>query len=105
MARRQRRSTRERRAASGATARAATHDRPATGAPTTRRSYAGSARAGAGVRPGAARAVGAPSAALQREAEAERAYVQKDFRRIGMVVAIMAALLVLSDIAVNALLP
>ena len=29
----------------------------------------------------------------------------KDFRRIGVVVAIMAGLLVLSDIAVNALLP
>ena len=29
----------------------------------------------------------------------------KDFRRIGVVVAIMAALLIVSDIAVNALLP
>jgi len=31
--------------------------------------------------------------------------VTKDFRRIGMVVAVMAALLILSDVAVNALLP
>ena len=29
----------------------------------------------------------------------------KDFRRIGVVVAIMVALLALSDVAVNALLP
>ncbi len=29
----------------------------------------------------------------------------KDFRRIGIVVAIMLALLVVSDVAVNALLP
>lgn len=29
----------------------------------------------------------------------------KDFRRIGVVVAVMVALLVVSDIAVNALLP
>jgi hypothetical protein len=31
--------------------------------------------------------------------------VVKDFRRIGVVVAIMGLLLVISDIAVNALLP
>ena len=35
----------------------------------------------------------------------ERTYVTRDFRRIGMVVAIMVALLIVSDIAVNALLP
>lgn len=105
MPRRQRRSTRERRAASAGSARPATHDRPAAGAPTTRRSYAGSSRAGSSVRPGAARAIGVPSPELQREAEQERAFVQKDFRRIGVVVAIMAALLVVSDLAVNALLP
>ncbi len=29
----------------------------------------------------------------------------RDFRRIGMVVAIMVALLIVSDVAVNALLP
>ena len=29
----------------------------------------------------------------------------RDFRRIGVVVAVMVALLILSDIAVNALLP
>jgi hypothetical protein len=31
--------------------------------------------------------------------------VTRDFRRIGMVVAIMVALLIVSDVAVNALLP
>lgn len=35
----------------------------------------------------------------------ERIYVTRDFRRIGVVVAIMVALLIVSDIAVNALLP
>jgi hypothetical protein len=35
----------------------------------------------------------------------ERTYVTKDFRRIGMVVAVMVLLLIVSDIAVNALLP
>jgi hypothetical protein len=57
------------------------------------------------VRPGAPRAVGEPSPTLEREAEEERAFVVKDFRRIGVVAAVMAALLVVSDIAVNVLLP
>jgi hypothetical protein len=51
------------------------------------------------------RAIGDPSPVLEREAAQERAFVTKDFRRIGMVVAIMVALLVVSDVAVNALLP
>jgi hypothetical protein len=102
MPKRQRRGTRERRATSAPSARPAVHDRPVTTATTaTRRS----GRAGAPVRGGAPRAVGEPSPVLMREAERERSFVMKDFRRIGVVVAIMAALLVLSDIAVNALLP
>lgn len=104
MPKRQRRTTRERRAAPGS-ARPAAHDRPVSATTTTRRSYSGSQRAGSPVRPGVARAVGEPSAALEREAAHERAYVTKDFRRIGMVVAVMVALLIVSDIAVNALLP
>ena len=64
-----------------------------------------SGRAGAPVRAGTARAVGEPSPTLEREAQQERAFVVKDFRRIGIVVAIMAALLIVSDVAVNALLP
>ena len=41
----------------------------------------------------------------RREAVQERTYVTKDFRRIGLVIAVMVALLIVSDIAVNALLP
>lgn len=103
MPKRQRRSARERRA-SAASARPASHDRPVSTA-TTRRSYSGSLRAGSPVRPGVARAIGTPSAALQQVAVHERGYVVKDFRRIGVVVAVMLALLVLSDLAVNALIP
>jgi hypothetical protein len=104
MPKRQRRTTRERRAASAA-ARPAAHDRPVATTATTRRSYSGSQRAGSPVRPGVARAMGEPSPILEREAAQERAYVTKDFRRIGMVVAVMVVLLIVSDIAVNALLP
>ena len=104
MPKRQRRATRERRATSG-TARPAPHDRPVSAPATTRRSYSGSQRAGSPVRRGVARAVGEPSAVLEREAEQERIYVTKDFRRIGVVIAVMVALLIVSDIAVNALLP
>lgn len=86
-------------------ARPAAHDRPAGAAPTTRRSYSGSQRAGSPVRAGVSRAVGEPSAVLEREAARERAFVTKDFRRIGIVVAVMLVLLVISDVAVNALLP
>lgn len=57
------------------------------------------------MRAGVPRAAGDPSAALEHEAARERAYVTKDFRRIGIVVAVMVVLLVLSDVAVNALLP
>ncbi len=83
------------------TARPAAHDRPVTTSTTTRRS----GRAGAPVRTGAPRAIGEPTPTLLREAERERSFVVKDFRRIGVVVAVMAALLVISDVAVNALLP
>lgn len=101
MPKRQRRSTRQRRTSVAPSARPAAHDRPVTTATAARRS----GRAGAPVRPGPPRASGEPSPVLEREAERERAFVVKDFRRIGVVVAIMAVLLVLSDIAVNALLP
>jgi hypothetical protein len=104
MAKRQRRSTRERRTGAGS-ARPAAHDRPVTTTSATRRSYSGSQRPGSPVRAGAPRAVGEPSAVLEREAVQERTYVTRDFRRIGIVVAIMVALLIVSDIAVNALLP
>jgi len=103
MPKRQRRTARERRAASGP--RPAAHDRPVSTTSAPRRSYSGSQRAGSAVRPGVARAVGEPSPTLEREAAQERAFVTKDFRRIAMVIAVMVVLLIISDIAVNALLP
>ncbi|MFN2519584.1 MAG: hypothetical protein ABR525_00895 [Candidatus Limnocylindria bacterium] len=57
------------------------------------------------MRLGAARATGAPSATLERAAAWERGYVVKDFRRIGVVVAVMFLLLALSDVAVHILQP
>ncbi|GAC1696520.1 MAG: hypothetical protein NVS9B6_03650 [Candidatus Limnocylindrales bacterium] len=39
-----------------------------------------------------------------RNAEWERAHVVRDFRRIGAVVVLMAALLIVADIVVNLLL-
>jgi hypothetical protein len=104
MAKRQRRTTRERRASAGS-ARPAEHDRPVTTTSATRRSNSGSQRPGSPVRAGSARAVGEPSAVLEREAVRERTFVTRDFRRIAVVVAIMVALLIVSDVAVNALLP
>lgn len=95
------------RAAAPAARPAATHDRPvinAAGA-STRRSYAGSTRPGSPVRSGSSRAIGEPSATLERAATTERSFVIGDFRRIGIVVAIMVVLLLVSDVAVNALLP
>ncbi len=101
--RQQRRATRERRTTSATSARPAAHDRPVT--TTTSATARRSGRAGAPVRSGAPRAIGEPTPILLREAERERSFVVKDFRRIAVVVAIMAALLVISDVAVNALLP
>lgn len=53
--------------------------------------------------PGGAHAIGAPSPILERAAAAERAYVLKDFGRLGKVVVAMLALLVASGFLVNAL--
>lgn len=58
----------------------------------------------AAVRTGSTRAIGEPSAALERAAAWERGFVVKDFRRMGIVVAVMLALLALSGIGVSALL-
>ena len=75
--------------------------RPATA---TRRTGTAANARGAVSRTGALRAEGAPSAALLRNAEWERAHVVRDFRRIGAVVILMAALLIIADIVVNLLL-
>ena len=54
-----------------------------------------------GSRSGTSRAVGAPSAALERAASWERGYVVKDFRRIAIVIVIALALLVASGVILN----
>jgi hypothetical protein len=54
-----------------------------------------------GSRSGTSRAVGAPSAALERAAAWERGYVTKDFRRMAVVVAIALALMVAAGIVLN----
>jgi hypothetical protein len=56
-----------------------------------------------GSRTGTSRAVGAPSAGLERAAAWERGYVTKDFRRMAIVVVIALALLVAAGLALNAL--
>jgi hypothetical protein len=53
-------------------------------------------------RSGTSRAVGAPSAALERAAAWERGYVTKDFRRMAIVVVIALALLVAAGLLLNA---
>ncbi|HUQ16389.1 MAG TPA: hypothetical protein VM070_01230 [Candidatus Saccharimonadales bacterium] len=71
---------------------------------TSRRTGTAAAARGAVSRTGALRAEGAPSAALLRNAEWERAHVVRDFRRIRSVVILMAALLIVADILVNLLI-
>jgi hypothetical protein len=55
-----------------------------------------------GPRAGFSRAVGAPSAALERAAAWERTYVTRDFRRMAIVVVIALGILVVAGIALNA---
>lgn len=58
-------------------------------------------RARYATRGGTARAIGAPSAALDRAAAAERAFVVKDFRRMAIVVVIALLLLVASGVVLS----
>jgi hypothetical protein len=55
-----------------------------------------------GSRSGTSRAVGAPSASLERAAAWERGYVTKDFRRMAIVVVIALALLIAAGLFLNA---
>jgi hypothetical protein len=55
-----------------------------------------------GARSGTSRAVGTPSAALERAAAWERGYVTKDFRRMAVVVVIALALLIVAGLFLNA---
>ena len=56
------------------------------------------------VRGGYARALGDPSASLERAAVMERGFVLKDFRRVGIVVAVALVLLVVSGVLESTLL-
>lgn len=56
------------------------------------------------LRGGYAKALGAPSATLERAAVMERGFVVKDFRRVGIVVAIALVLLFVSGILESTLL-
>jgi hypothetical protein len=73
--------------------RHATSPRPAE-RDTTARPTGYRARASGGARLGYSRAVGAPSAALERASLVERHYVAKDVRRLGFTVAIAVVLLI-----------
>jgi hypothetical protein len=59
---------------------------------------------GAPIGAATARAIGEASPTLERAAVAERTYVMKDFRRLGIVVAVMLVLLVASGFGVQLLL-
>ena len=52
-------------------------------------------------RTGYSRAAGAPSATLERAAQIERGFISKDFRRLGLVVGISLALLVVAGVVEN----
>ena len=59
---------------------------------------------GSVARVGYSRAAGAPSAALERASLVERTYVAKDFRRLGLTIAIAMVLLVALGLLQGALL-
>ena len=57
---------------------------------------------GSVTRLGYSRAAGAPSAALERASVMERTFVAKDFRRLGLTVAIALALLIAAGLLESA---
>lgn len=57
-----------------------------------------------GTRGGYSRALGEPSASLDRAAVLERSFVSRDFRRVGLVVVVSLVVLVLAGFAESALL-
>jgi len=100
MAKRHRTRPRQRRAAeSSHRATAPRVEREATVA-----QRAGTHRPIRGSRTGWSRAAGVPSGTLLRAATIERGFISKDFRRLGLVVGIALALLVLAGLAESALL-
>jgi hypothetical protein len=58
---------------------------------------------GAPLPPGGSHAIGNASPTLERAATLERAYVVKDFGRLGKVIVVMIGLLIASGLAVNSL--
>ena len=111
MAKRHRGRTRARREAPPAQRRAVTPERservereespvPRPAARPAHRPARGAARP---TRAGFSRASGDASAALQRAAIAERTFVSKDFRRLGLVIVVCAVLLVVSGFVERAL--
>ncbi len=69
--------------------------------PVTRPAAHRTVRAG---RTGYSRALGAPSASLERAAVLERGFILKDFGRLGIVVAVALALLIAAGLLESALL-
>jgi hypothetical protein len=59
---------------------------------------------GSTTRLGYSRAAGAPSAALERASLIERAFVAKDFRRLGITVAVAIVLLIVAGVIEGAIL-
>jgi hypothetical protein len=55
-------------------------------------------------RSGYSRAVGSPSASLEKAAVLERGFIAKDFRRLGLVIGVALALLVVSGLLESVLL-
>ena|SRR5438445_9625131 len=60
---------------------------------------------GSVTRSGFARAAGLPSPTLERAASLERAFIEKDFRRLGITVAVALGVLILAGLAESTLLP
>jgi len=100
MARRNRTRSRSRRDATAA--RRATTTRPVERDATVRPT--GYRARGSVTRLGYSRAAGAPSAGLERASLMERAFVAKDFRRLGLTVVISLGLLVAAGLVESAVL-
>lgn len=94
MARRHRTRTRTRRGAETARSTAAPVRAEREEARPTRPAH----RAVRSSRAGTARAVGAPSAVLERAAIGERSFVLKDFRRLAVVVAVAIVILIVAGL-------
>lgn len=100
MARRHRTRTRTRRGAETARTTAAPVRAEREEARTSRPAH----RAVRSSRAGTSRAMGAPSAALERSAVGERSFVLKDFRRLAVVVAVAVVILIIAGLLESVLI-